>query len=313
MKNLRGEDISALFALPVRIWPVLGSGALISLGVILRGFRWKLLLPPDDPVPRRLLSGATAILYLVNNILPARAGEVVRLLLVRKHCRSTVPTLLMSVVVERALDGLTLSLSVLASIVLLDISPTMTARAQSFGVILGILLLGILLLEVFTKRNPETTTRWIARVSGWAPGSMAGRIEAILCGVVDGMNLFTSPARFGAVVGLSTAVWACTGAGFWILLLNYTGPTPSVLLGPIVTGAVAFAASVPAAPGYLGVFQLAVKEALQAVGSEPLVALHYSMLLWAVNWTSNNLLGLYYAWTLDIDWGQMRQTELKSQ
>ncbi len=127
--------------------------------------------------------------------------------------------------------------------------------------------------------------------------------------MLDGLNLMESPGRSIGILASSVAVWSITALGFYLLTLGYPGEvmprTPFV--GPIITGAVAFAASIPAAPGYLGVFQLAVKEALEMIGATEIAALHAALMLWVVNWVSNNLLGAFYAIRMGVGWSQLKR------
>jgi uncharacterized protein (TIRG00374 family) len=305
-RNVQLEDLAALGDQPIPWGYALSAGVVLFAAVILRGWRLKMLLPKDDPVSVHTLSGATAILFLVNNLFPARAGEVVRVMIIKKHSGSPLPTLLTAIVVERCLDAVALVLLLAAAIWSVDVSPELGQWAMRLGMIVGIVTIGIVVLEVVHRRDSERVDRWVRRCT---PKRFGDRIAAFLMQVLCGLNLTASPSRFVAIVGASLGVWIVTSASFYWLLVGYA---PEVLphtpwAGPIVAGAVALASSIPAAPGYLGVFQLTVKESLEALGSQELAALHYALLLWAVNWLSNNILGLYYGLRLGVGWSDLKQ------
>src|SRR5436190_15834075 len=66
--------------------PVLGLAAVImSVSLFLRAVRWRVLLSADTRVPIPLAFWATAAGYLGNNVLPARAGEVIRTLMISRR------------------------------------------------------------------------------------------------------------------------------------------------------------------------------------------------------------------------------------
>lgn len=306
VRNIDLEDLDTLKDLPVPWLHAVAGGLVLMIGVVLRGHRLKLLLPRDDPVPRKVLSGATAILYLVNNLFPARAGEVVRVVLIRRSSNSSLTGLLTATLLERCMDGITIAALVLGAVLALDVSPTMTERATGLGLVFVIAVIVLALGELLYRRNPDLAHRWIARCT---PGTTGKRIRRVIEGVFEGLNLMESPARSLGILASSLAIWSSTALGFYLLVLGYPPEmmphTPFV--GAVITGAVAFAASIPAAPGYLGVFQLAVKEALELIGAEEIAALHAALMLWVVNWISNNLLGAFYAIRLGVGWSQLRR------
>src|SRR5262245_46117701 len=90
------------------IWPLLAVSLLLNLvSVWIRAWRWHYLFPPDSR-PAHLFN-AVMIGYMANNVLPLRAGEVVRVYIASRYGPrfwTTVATL----VVERVLDGLAVGL-----------------------------------------------------------------------------------------------------------------------------------------------------------------------------------------------------------
>ena len=88
-------------------WGYLGlSSALALFAVWVRAIRWGYLFPPGDR-PSHLFS-ATMIGYMANNVLPLRAGEIVRAYVAARHGAESVWTSLATLVVERLLDALSL-------------------------------------------------------------------------------------------------------------------------------------------------------------------------------------------------------------
>lgn len=307
LRNVSLEEI-ALDRFPIQWRFVCLSVVGVVSSVVLRGYRLKRLLPSDDPVSRRLLSGATAILYMINNLVPARAGEVVRVVMINRAGTSNVSTVVTAIVVERMFDGITLSAMLLGTIFLADVDPGLERWFQGVGAALGTGLLVLLVLEWVHRRDPARAERWIAGLTGWLPAPIGRFAEGQLSGILEGLNLVGAPKRGLEVAGLSVAIWVVTAGAFWTLALGYPAGEMGGgwLMGPFSTGAVAIASSVPAAPGFLGVFQVTVKEAMVTIGSQPAAAFHYANLLWIVNWLTNNVLGLYYMLVLGIGVKELR-------
>lgn len=302
-RNIRTEDLAALQEQPVPWAYALLGGVVLMAAVIMRGFRLKLLLPAKDPISSSVLVGSTAIMFLVNNLFPGRAGELVRVVLVRRASVSALPTILTSMILERCMDALTLVAIVLCAVFALDISPDLSDWALRVGALVGLAICCVFALEVGYRHDPGRVHAWLERV---LRGRLGTRIRILLEQILSGLNLAESPLRLLAIVATSAATWLITSAAFYVVLLGYSELPHTPWAGPIVAGAVAFASSIPAAPGYLGVFQLTVKESLLALNVNEVIALHYALLLWAMNWLSNNLLGIYYALRMGVGWSDLR-------
>src|SRR5690242_4508223 len=120
---LRGVHFSEVMAhlRNARPVPLLAAVLLATSTYPIRMVRWRLLLRGADgrALPAAPLWHAVAIGFMANNILPFRAGELVRLIAASRLAGARFSAVLSSVAVERIFDGLTvvslLSLSLLAS------------------------------------------------------------------------------------------------------------------------------------------------------------------------------------------------------
>ena len=93
-------------------WGFLAASVLLNLASVwVRAWRWFYLFPPGSQ-PTHLFN-ALMIGYMGNNVLPLRAGEIVRVYVVARRGQRFWTTLA-TVVVERALDGLAVGLLVAA-------------------------------------------------------------------------------------------------------------------------------------------------------------------------------------------------------
>jgi uncharacterized protein (TIRG00374 family) len=79
--------------------------AVYFLGVWARAWRWHYLLRPVKSVPTRVMFPIVAIGYMGNNIYPARAGEVLRAVVLKRRQDVPVSASLATIIVERAYDG----------------------------------------------------------------------------------------------------------------------------------------------------------------------------------------------------------------
>ena len=146
-------------------------GVLIYLvGVIARAWRWHYLLRPVKSIPTTTLFPITAIGYMGNNIYPARAGEVLRAIVLKKFEDVPISASLATIVVERVFDGV-----VMLGFVFLNL-PELARLTTSSGFIGNIqnlalwgagAFLGVLALFLLAGIYPERALWFVKWVSGY--------------------------------------------------------------------------------------------------------------------------------------------------
>src|SRR3989337_1235194 len=98
-----GEVWSALGS--ANYWWLIPGVAVYFLAVWVRAWRWHYLLRPVESVPTRDMFPIVAIGYMGNNIYPARAGEVLRAVVLKRRAGVSVSASLATIIVERIFDG----------------------------------------------------------------------------------------------------------------------------------------------------------------------------------------------------------------
>lgn len=86
------------------IWLAPGI-AVYFVGVWARAWRWHYLLGPIKKIPTKTMFPITTIGYMGNNIYPARAGEVLRAVVLKRKEGVSVSASLATIIVERIFDG----------------------------------------------------------------------------------------------------------------------------------------------------------------------------------------------------------------
>jgi uncharacterized membrane protein YbhN (UPF0104 family) len=101
----------------LRVWTIVRSARLpfvalalgtVSLALFARALRWRVLLSAGGKVPVRVAFWATAAGYFGNNVLPARAGEVVRSLMISRQAGLSKAFVLTTALSERVVDAIVL-------------------------------------------------------------------------------------------------------------------------------------------------------------------------------------------------------------
>ncbi|MGH7658266.1 MAG: lysylphosphatidylglycerol synthase transmembrane domain-containing protein, partial [Gemmatimonadales bacterium] len=149
--------------------PILGA-VIIATGTFgIRLIRWRILLrgEGDRHLPWIPLWHAVAIGFMSNNVLPLRAGELIRSYTAARLTRTRVTAALSSVAVERLFDGVAV-VALLAMGLFLSGLPTGSevggVRLSSIAVSMGLLFSGALLVAALVVAFPRVTERLVRRV-----------------------------------------------------------------------------------------------------------------------------------------------------
>lgn len=263
-------------------WWLLPALGLLALCVLLRAVRWRSLFTPSTRPPLRDVLAALLVGYLFNNILPLRAGEVVRVVVLRRRAAVSAAEAGVTVIVERVYDVLSLLLLLFVAAPFLPEVTWLDAAGIFAGVVTGGLVLGIAAVAIWGERPVVAAVRPLARV---LPVSRE-RLEQIARNAVVGLAGFRHPRLAAVAFGWTLLSWLALAASCAALLAGFhTGLSTGDLLlaGLLVVVATNLAMVLPSSPAALGVFEAATVVALGAFGIDDSTALSYALVLHALN------------------------------
>lgn len=240
-------------------WLFLGATVLSTIIFPIRALRWKVILKPVAPgIPFGPLWRSTAIGMMINNVLPARAGEIARAYaLTREVPAIPFSTSLASLVVDRLFDALVLIL--LGMVAIMD--PAFPADARIAGQPLsdwamgGIVLTGGMLAAVYLLVFfPRVLIRLFEMLARRISPRIEERGTLALQRFSDGLSVMRSPGRFSLVLTWTVLHWLVGALGIWLgfLAVGIHLPFSAALF---VQTVIAFGVALPSAPGFFGVFE----------------------------------------------------------
>jgi uncharacterized protein (TIRG00374 family) len=234
--------------------------ALIVLGLVLRGVRWRVLL--DDKIDLGHSFHIMNVGYFFNAWLPLRLGEVARSFLVtRLKPPLSIFTALSSIVVERVTDLLAVVVLIVLAMSMTPVSPEIKAAAQATGVLA---VAGIIVLTLFASRR-ALAHRMLGLVLRVLPFLERLHLRQIADRVLDGLTPLASLRGIFRTLLWTALSWlASILAGFVLLYVYYDAPNLTSALLMIAVASIAIA--LPAVPGNVGPFEAAVVLGLQAGG-----------------------------------------------
>jgi uncharacterized protein (TIRG00374 family) len=276
----------------------------------LRARRWKTILAPiDDQVAFAPLWRATAIGMMVNNVVPARAGEFARAFALTRE-RPSIPfsASFASLAVDRLFDAfVVLTLMLLA---MLDpafprgerVAGQLVSHWVGWGTIVATLFLAAVYLIVFFPQRIVTLYQAFAR-------RVAPRLEErgkdVLLAFASGLGVLRSPRRFVAVLAWTVAHWLVNALAWWIACkaVGFAVPFSAML---VLQGLVAIGVAVPSSPGFFGVFEALGREGLGLYGVEPTLAVSWAIGYHLLSFIPITVIGAYYFVRLGLHFRDLR-------
>jgi glycosyltransferase 2 family protein len=259
-------------------WWVVPSLAVLAASVVVKALRWRLLFPAATRPPLAATTRALLIGYFFNNILPARAGEAVRVLALHREAKTSRAEALATAVSERVYDILALLVLLFAA------SPFLPAVTwlRSAAVLAVLVVAATLAAFVVLARYGERPVAFVLRPLALVPGMGQERLAHAATSLTRGLSGLHSPRLAAKAFAVTVASWLLLALSFWLLM-----PAFSLELGfgaaVLVVVAINLALVIPSSPAAVGVFEAATLVALTAYGVGHSRALAYAVVLHAVN------------------------------
>jgi uncharacterized protein (TIRG00374 family) len=243
--------------------PLLAAACLIStLSFMTRALRWRLLLTPEKSMGFRPVFWANSVGYLGNSFLPARAGELMRSVLVSADTGIGRIYVLTTALSERVMDMFSLLfISTLALMIATGVPLWLICLT---GIVLGLLgMLGLRLLGSSGKLWCAVIRRLPVREQ------VKERLDTAVHSVMRAFRPLNDPAQMARFLVLTLVIWTLDVVGAMLvagaLSLGTLAHSPlSVLL---LLTALAIVSVLPSTPGSLGIFQFVTVYVLQATQS----------------------------------------------
>jgi hypothetical protein len=147
---------------------------------------------------------------------------------------------------------------------------------------------------------PSTARRLALWIAALLPKRFGSILERLVDGVLTGLAPLAQPAIAFRVLGLSLVAWLIEAAMYIVIMLGFRVPG-SAAAGFIGTAAANLASLVPAAPGYAGTFDLALREVLvRLFGASEADAISYTIVVHLTLIVPVVLAGLFFLWRENV-------------
>ena len=294
---------------------------LYLVSVLFRTFRWQVLLRHMRHVSVRRLYPVVVIGYMANNLLPVRLGEVVRSYYIGEREGISKASALVTILVERVLDALTLLFFIAVIAIFVPLSGLAEGLAESTSIAWPFLVVGLsapfviafatlLLFAAF----PANTRAVAFALLGPLPERFVAPGRDLVDYFLHGLIPLRSPRTLGGLLLLSLPIWLFEASLFFMIGISFGLQDSFANLGQmavamvLVTAISNIGSSVPGAPGGIGLFEIIARETLvllplavvdRSVAAGFAAVSHVALLLPMI------VLGQLFLWTGHISLGRL--------
>jgi hypothetical protein len=267
-------------------WWIAAALVAFGLGAVTRAMRWRSLFARGRRPPFGVMMNATMVGYLYNSIMPARAGEAARVVVLSRRSSAGPVEIVGTVVVERLYDVLAILVIFFAAEPWLPHVSWFGAAAVAAISLAGLIAGAAIVLAIYGDRP----IRFLLRPLKWVPWFSSDRLDHAVRELAHGFSGLRNWAQALEAFGWTIVAWLFTSLCAYLVTLAFHLHV-SFACGILVAVAVGLSMILPSPPAAVGVFEAAALIALNAYGVSNSSALPYALLLHLVNFVPYVLVG----------------------
>ena len=292
------SDVGAVLGTVQLQWVILAATTLLA-EFILRAQRWAVLLRPLGTDVRWIdLLSATVIGAAVNTLVPLRAGEIAKPMVVYRRSGHRLSTLFATNVMERVFDLLGMVTILVIMVLALPGSPgndTLVVNLYRYGSWLGFAALSAMGVFFLLATREHAARDVFQKILAIAPKPVQTPFLHLFDGFVAGLGSTKNRSALWHAALLSIGIWLNGALAIWFLFQAFDLTLP--FAAACFTGvAIALTVALPQAPGFIGVFHIAIEKTMVLWGVSDAESKGFAIVFWAVSFVPVTLVGLVAMW-----------------
>jgi glycosyltransferase 2 family protein len=277
-------------------WYLFPAFAVLLCAIAARCVRWSVLMRPVANMSPARLYPYAMIGYMANNLLPARAGEVVRAYVLGDRENVSKMGTFGTIAVERLFDGCILVMMLLIAGSLVGFE---NSKLQAIAIVSSIFfLVALVAFYVLTLREERAkrVTHWALRI---LPERFESKAEEMADSLVGSLRSVHDPRSLFLVLVFSAVAWTIE-AGCYMLVGKGFGLDVDFGHYCLLLAAANLAIIIPTFFGGTGPFEWAAKLVLVGAGVSGSVAGAYAIIAHALVLVPTTIIGLVLLWSFGI-------------
>jgi len=238
-----------------------------------RAVRWRFLLRSFADVPRKRVLAVSWIGFAAILLMPFRIGEIVRPYMLREKGKISMSSATGTVVAERVVDGLFLSIVLAITLIFIPTIDPLPATVVGLPVSVqqvrtsGFVMLGIFTAAFITIAVFYVAREWARRMTLAVFGNVSKRLGEKLAETAEklanGLHFLGRGRDAGGFLFETTLYWGINALGMWILawgcgIVHADGSPITFGEACALMGMLGCTILIPGPPGLLGVFQAGI-------------------------------------------------------
>jgi uncharacterized protein (TIRG00374 family) len=306
-------DVHYLYLIPCVV--------LITLTYAARTYRWQVLLVPLKDIEVKRLYAPMMIGYM-GNLLPARAGELVRAYLIGRQHDVPVSGVIATIVVERIFDTL-MVLGLFAWLLAFNADIfdggaqwggiPLKDLASRFGIAVMALVVTLFACIYLLLFQQERMMALVRLLISPLPREWHDKIVELVKNFSEGLRIVRDLNALAKIAFYSALVWGLILVSYFPMYWAYDLQDKTLGSVTLLLIMICIFIAVLPTPGFVGSFQAGVVIALHEIMRESEVAsVSFGMLAWALNMGFVVVAGIYYILREHLSVRQLVEVEEKS-
>ncbi len=195
------NDFVTVFS-SLNLWYAISAGIMLVLTLFLRAWRWQRILLQVGSCPYWVVFHSVNLGYLLNNVLPMRAGEVMRAMIVARKSKIPFTSVATTVILERIFDigGLVITFGV--TIAAFPFPQWLRAGGATISIGFGTTLLVLFLLS----RRQQAVIQWLNTFSEKRSNTVQ-KVSNLIAGLLEGVSVLRSGKEMFHMLWSTVALW----------------------------------------------------------------------------------------------------------
>lgn len=238
-----------------------------------RAVRWRFLLRSFADIPRKRVLAVSWIGFAAILLMPFRIGEIVRPYMLREKGKVSMSSATGTVVAERVVDGLYLSIVLAIALIFVPTIDPLPARVVGLPISVGqVRTSGFVMLGVFTAAFITIAVFYFARdwarrmtlaVFGLVSKKLGEKLATTAEKLANGLHFLGRGADAAGFLVETTLYWGINAFGMWLLawgcgVVHADGSPITLGESCALMGMLGCTILIPGPPGLLGVFQAGI-------------------------------------------------------
>ncbi len=298
---------------------------LVFLTFLFRGMRWCRLIGSVKKDVKLARIWSPLMIGFMSNILPARAGEVIRAYLLGKKEDISFSASFATIFVERLMDMM-IFLFLLIGVLIFSADTFIQGENGENHRLMGYMIkfgwfsfigsIGIFSFSVLLQYKNDWAMKIVEFCTKPLPDKWRDKIIGMVHSFTDGLKILKDPKSFIISLFLSVLVWAAMISTYYPINMAFglESEMPAITSIIIISVSIGIFISLFPTPGFLGAFQAACVVALHEIfGISKAVSASYGIIAWIIAMGSVILAGLFFVLKDNVSFSELSKSTEKAE